>query len=568
MKTGRLLALILTVAVALGAAAKKQGKEPVVMTINGVDVPLSEFEYLYHKNADQQVNPQSLDEYVKMYVTYKLKVADAVAQGLDTLPEFRKEFDTYRREFAAPYLTDTVMADSMARAAYSHYSVNVDVSHIMRPLDEPTTLLDSLRTLLDNGADFASLARQYSTDPSARQTGGRFGYLRAGVVPYSFEDVAWNTPIGQVSAPFDTQVGHHIIKVNQRRDASGEVHVRHLLLLTQGMDSVQKAERLRTIDSLRTVIANGADFAEIAMLYTEDPSGKQNGGDLPYFGPGRMVPEFEKAAFALKDGELSQPVETSFGYHLILREGSRDLPPYEELLPEIQQHMQIDGRAELPVKRRLDQYRQELGVRPEVSDEELTLQILDLLPQRYPAYRNLINEYRDGLLLFEAANRKVWQGAVADTVGLTKYFEANRDRYQWDAPHYKGMVMMAGNDSLLQAGQEWLKTQPADLTPAQLQAAVRKEFSGTVRLENVLAAKGDNKVVDFLCFDGENPGANGRWKAYAAVRGEIIEQPQTPWDVRGPLVADYQQILQKQWEDELNANAKVKVYNKVLKKVR
>lgn len=567
MKSIRLVVLTLAALMCAAVSAKKSSKEPVVMTINKVDVPLSEFEYLYNKNSDQQTTPQDPYEYAKLFVTYKLKVADAKAMGLDTLKSFVDEFNGYRAELAQPYLTDSIMADSLARAAYAHYADNVDVSHIMLRLSQPTELLDSLLGLLADGADFAALAAKYSVDPSAIRTGGRLGYIPAGAVPYTFEEVAWSTPVGQVSQPFDTNIGHHIVKVHGRRPAPGEVKTRHLLLLTQGMDEEQKALRRHQIDSLRQVLADGADFIDLANRYTEDPSGRGNGGDLPYFGPGRMVPEFEAAAFALAPGELSQLVETSYGYHLILCEDHRGVPTFDELLPEIKRHMEVDGRADLPRERKMAQLRAELFPGSDMTDEQLLEAVLDILPERYPDYRNLLSEYRDGMLLFEVANRKVWQRAATDTVGLDNYFATHRADYRWDVPRYKGFVLMAINDSLMSAGYDWIKAN-ASAHPADLQDALRAQFGSDVRLERVLAAKGENKIVDFIAFNGPRPAAPGRWKAFMPYDGRIVSQPEEPRDVRGQLVADYQKELEQHWVDQLNANANVKLNNKVLDKLR
>ena len=159
-----LLPLLALVALPALCASRKSTSDPTVMTIAGKPVSLSEFEYLYHKNASQQVEQKSLDEYVEMFVNYKLKVADAEAAGIDTTAAFVKEFTTYRDEIAAPYLMDRDMADSLRRAAISHYAVNVDVSHIMLPLDAPAAYVDSIYRALMAGADFADAARSLSVE--------------------------------------------------------------------------------------------------------------------------------------------------------------------------------------------------------------------------------------------------------------------------------------------------------------------------------------------------------------------------------------------------------------------
>lgn len=190
-------------------AVAKAPSDPVLMTVNGVDVPLSEFEYLYHKNNAQQAQPQSLGEYVDMFVTYKLKVADAKAAGIDTTKAFVREFNGYRHELAQPYLRDTAVENTLVAEAYSRMLRNVDVDHIMLPLhDSQKALADSLRAALDAGADFYDIAKRYSVDPSCRYNGGHLGWIAAGTYPYEFEKVVYDTPAGSISpvSPLPTAI--------------------------------------------------------------------------------------------------------------------------------------------------------------------------------------------------------------------------------------------------------------------------------------------------------------------------------------------------------------------------
>lgn len=566
MQTKHLLIAVLAALLPLGALAGKKSKEPVAMTIDGKPVPLSEFVQLYKKNADQQVNPQTLDEYVQMFINYKLKVNDAIAMGLDTLPEFVDEFGKYRLELAEPYLTDEAMTDSLRQAAYSHYAEQVDCSHIMLPLDTPDAVADSIRALAVAGADFAQLARDNSVDPGAKYNGGHFGFLPAGMVPYEFEDAVWQAQPGEFPPVFSTSFGKHITAVHGRRPNPGEVKVRHILMLTQGLDSVGAARQYARIDSIRQVILDGGDFIALADQYTEDPSGRNgNGGDLPWFGPGRMVPEFEEASFALEDGQVSDIVTTSYGYHIILREGHRGMPSYEDLLPEIKQHMDIDGRSQLPRKRRLAQYRAEYCLPADMTDEATLEYVLNVLPDAQPEYRDLINEYRDGLLLFDVSNRKVWNRAATDTVALTEYFELHRDDFAWDAPKFKGVVLEAVNDSIMAEALNLLEG-ITDFNEAR--AALRTPLGNKIRITEVLAAQGENKTIDSLAFGGEAPTGRLRYPVRQIWQGGIIAAPETVWDVRGAAVTALQKKLEDEWVADLRAHANVKLNNKELKKIK
>jgi len=564
-----LLAIAVASSATVAVTAKTDKKsDPVVMTIAGKDVTLGEFEYLYHKNASQQVEPQTLDEYVDMFVNYKLKVAAAEAAGIDTTAAFISELDGYRDEIAAPYLTDKAMADSLRQAALSHFATNVDVSHIMFAPDADPARIDSVYRALLDGADFAEAARKESIDRPSAEKGGRMGFITACRYPYAFEDVAWNTPVGQISKPFATQFGIHIVRVNAVQPDPGQIHCRHILKMTRGLDEAAAAAKRAQADSILQVLRNGADFVTVARAETDEPAGQRSGGDLPWFGPGMMVPEFEQAAMALQPGEISNIVTTPFGYHIILCEERRASAPEEELLRQVDAMMKYDGRDRLPAERYLADF---AATRPDLrtaTDEQVRRAAIEALPASQPDYRNLLNEYRDGMLLYEISTREVWGRAAADTAALRKFFDEHRDQYGYDAPHYKGFVIVATTDSLGHAVESYLAASSDTIAPADYAGALRREFGNDARIEKVLAAKGENPIVDHIVFDGPAPEPNARWKFYAPFGGRIINAPEEPADVMGPVTTDFQQELENAWLDSLRKRFAVKINRKALKKVR
>lgn len=335
-----------TFAVGLGACAIAlafAAKDPVIMTVNGVDVPKSEFEYLYNKNSQQQVNPQTLDEYVEMFKLYKMKVADARAEGIDTMASFRREADQYRHELAAPYLADSLFLNSLVKEAYDRSKEEVEAYHIMlfKPrdpsmVDAARNRVDSIRQLLLNGADFADLASRFSQDRGSSAKGGRMGWMVANSYPYAFEVAAYNLPEGQISDVIDSGVGFHVLKGGKRRPARGKVKAAHILKLTQGKSDADKKKAKAEIDSLyQLVIANPATFNHIASTNSEDPGSARQGGVLPVFGTGEMVAEFDSVAFALADNEISEPFATSYGYHIVKKMGSEPIASMESIKPRL-----------------------------------------------------------------------------------------------------------------------------------------------------------------------------------------------------------------------------------------
>lgn len=310
-------------------------KDPVIMTINGEDVTKSEFEYLYNKNSQQQINPQTLDEYVEMFKLYKMKVADAKAAGLDTTAKFRKEAEQYRHDLATPYLADSVYLNQLVDEAYARSRKEAVAKHIMffkSPNPEHNLQMkakaDSLKQVLDNGGNFEELARQYSQDKRSAVNGGTMGYIVSGQYPYGFEVAAFATPEGSVSDVVESPQGYHILKGGHKRDARGRVKVSHILKLARQESDWTRAKE--QIDSLYQVVtANPEKFNEIATTNSDDRGSARQGGQLPWFGAGEMVEEFDSAAFALKKGEISKPVKSQFGYHIIMKQDERDPLPKE-----------------------------------------------------------------------------------------------------------------------------------------------------------------------------------------------------------------------------------------------
>lgn len=630
----------------LVATAAKKGDDPTLMTVAGKDVKLSEFEYLYKKNNSQQLQPQTLDEYVDMFVTYKLKVADAEAAGIDTTAAFIKEFSGYRDELARPYLRDAAVEDSIIVATYRNMQEEVDVSHVMVALERTPekiaakrAFLDSLRTEIVAGrADFAAVADQYSIDPAVKRNHGHMGFIVPNRYPYNFEEAAYATAVGEISPVITTPFGYHIVKVNDRRPARGTVLAQHILkLVPRDAAPEVAAAKQAQMDSIYTLLKAGADFSDMASRESEDPGSARKGGMLPWFGPGEMVPEFETVAFSLANDSISKPFATSYGIHIIHRLDGRGVQPLEQARQEIMGAMSRDDRGTMADRRRYEELRKMYnaqiveatrnlvidaikanngidsafvakyvtdntpivivagkatpvsrlfeGMRrnkrrqatePAIEtfnhlvDNALQSATLDhektQLENRYPDFRNLSNEYRDGMLLFEISNRNVWDRASQDKEGLQRFFQANRDRYKWNAPKYKGFVIYTDGDSINAAVKSFLaeKKPQADSVARELRA----EFGRDVKIERVIVANGENPVVDHVAFGGAAPELNGKWNSYVVYDGKLLDAPEEAADVRGQVTSDYQAELEKEWVKELRSKYKWKINNKILKRVK
>lgn len=635
--------LILCAAIAGSVfASGAKTADPVLMNVAGKNVPLSEFEYLYNKNNNQQLEPLTAEQYLKMFVDYKLKVADAEAAGIDTTASFRSEFMQYRDELAKPYMRDESVFESLVEEAYGHYRETVRVSHIMLPPGAASKVkLDSIRAAIAAGSlTFDQAARDNSVDRPSATRGGVMGTVLPGRFPWAFEKVSYDTPVGEISEPVNSGFGWHIVRVDSRIPAEGEVRAAHILRLTQNMGPAEAAGQQALIDSLYSVAVSGADFGELARNYSQDPGSARRGGDLGWFGRGMMVQPFDSISFAMPVGAVSKPFHTDFGWHIIRKDSVRTERSLAELRPEIEKAMQRDDRATAPERAyaaRAVEARKgaadavsmarvraaiaaapsnaaldsmlaapELGslaaytlsgkaaslssVAPRLAgvvlvdsdeayaavqaavDAAMADAALDAARAELMAsnsdYRNLMNEYRDGILLFEIANRKVWDRASRDTEGLQAYFDANRAKYAWDAPRFKSYVIFASSQEKLDEAMQYAATLDAS-QPTAFVEAMRDHFGRAVKVERVIAAKGENPITDFLAFGGERPEPKSKqWEYCAAFGGRVIDAPEGPADVRAAVVADYQAQLEAEWLKELHSRYAVKINKKTLKKLK
>lgn len=644
--SGLLIAAAVASTIAATGATSKKSDDPVIMTVNGNPVTRSEFTYLYNKNNSQQMSPQSVDDYLDMFVVYKLKVADALANGVDTTQNFMKEYNKYRNELAAPYLTDQAVQDSLVNEAFSHQATQRDVNYIMmfrgRTPEEEADVrqrIDSIRTVIVNGdGNFAALADQFSVDKNH----GHMGLMPVGRLPYEFEKAVYDTPVGVVSEVKELPFGFFIVRVDSEQPNPGQVQVRHILKkFPEGVTPEQKLEIKAQMDSIYNLLVSGAvPFHEAAMRESQDPSTQRNGGLLQWFGPGMMVKEFEDVSFALKDGEISQPFETRYGYHIAQRVAYRAGQTLDELRPALEQMIERDYRANMATDARLAQYKKQYkatidrkvmeAVRKQIAkapgdstalaklatnnkvvakfaDQKITVaQVMAQLPSLpaatdaatadaiydtfsskvesmlddqvreyaidhlsdiYPDYRNLMNEYRDGMLLFEVSDANVWGRSTRDVEGLENYFNTHRGDYTWKKPHFKGYVVFASNDSIGNEVQHYLNT--CTLSGDDFVNDMKTRFGRDVKVERVLAEQGENAIIDNIAFGGPLPEKlSKQWPVYYSYQGEIIEAPQEAADVRGQVTADYQQVLEAEWVDALRAKYPVVINYDVVKTVK
>ena len=526
---------------------------PAIETLGTYPVPAREFAYVYKKNngtaADFGTRP-SVTDYLTLYTNFRLKVLDAEKHGLDTTQAFRRELDGYKQQLAQPYLTEKGVTDQLVHEAYDRMSQEVNASHILIRVAPDATPADTLaayqkimalRQRVTSGEDFGTVASASSEDPSAKENGGKLGYFTAMQMVYPFESAAYRTPVGQVSQPIRTRFGYHIIKVNDRRAAQGEIKVAHLMVrVTPQAPKADSAAAHKKIDELYARLRKGENWNKLVAQFSEDAGSAPNGGELPSFGTGRMIPSFEEVAFKLqKPGDIAPPVQTPYGWHIIKLVEKQPLPPFATLEPTLKSKVAKDSRSELNRAAFLKRIRQEDQFReipaakelafaqadtalvkghykfnpatmtasgakaskktvkaggdklplftimskpypvadflafaqqnqrprptatPQFAMQQLYDQYVDQsltdfekasLPTKYEDYRMLVQEYRDGILLFQLMDEKVWSKAIEDTAGLKKFFMANQANYQF-GQRARGTVISASSPQLLARAQ-------------------------------------------------------------------------------------------------------------------
>ena len=475
MKKNILAALLFIAAVPFAAAAP-QKDDPVIMTVNGQSVLRSEFEYSYNKNNSEGViDKKSVEEYVDLFINYKLKVAAALDAHYDTLTSFKQEFAQYRDQQVLPAM---VTDDDMLKEAHNIY------------------------------------------DNTVRQIG----------------------PDGLV------QVAHILIRVDQKAPA----------------DDLSAAKQ--RIDSVYNALKQGADFAELAGKVSQDPGSARQGGLLPFVQRGQLVKEFEEVAFALKDGELSEVVQSPYGYHIILKKGHKMLEPFEEHRESILKFMEQRGIRERLAKAMVDTLVSQSDGK--LTSDAIMRQKADELSAKDADLKYLIREYYEGLLLYEISNKLVWDKAAKDEAGLSQYFKKNSKKYAWDEPRFKGMAYHVKDAADVEAVKQCVKKLKFEDWAEALRTTFNSDSIIRIRVEKGIFRKGDNALVDSAVFKKDTVVTKVKDYPIDAVYGKILKKgPEDYTDVRGLVVSDYQDQLEREWVADLRRRYTFSVNNDVLKTV-
>lgn len=587
-----ILSIVLASASLLGIAQE----DKVLMTINGEDIMASEFLYIYEKNNQEtSLEKKTMDEYLDLFVNFKLKVTEAMAQGVDTTEAFKKELAGYRAQATPKYLQDNDAIDSLVVLSYNRMAKIRKASHIavQCPMDADSATvaaaeakINELRERVTVGLPkevkkgrkkvtvcepegFAEVAVLYSEEPSAKQTKGALGWIQPFRYVYSFEDAVYTTPVGEVTPVFRSPYGFHIAQVEGERDFE-EVRASHIMKMTPMGDIQRMADAQVAMDSIyQLAIQDTTDFAALAQANSEDRGSAMRGGDLGWFGRGAMVQPFEDITFDLEIGAISKPFQTRFGIHISKLHEKRGIQPLDSMRAQILRQVQRDQRMQIAEQSFINKTRAAYNLPAEMSDADVKAYADAHLEEKYADLRNLVKEYHDGILLFDVSLREVWDKANQDTEGLAAYFKANKKNYTWDAPRYKGSIIYAKNEVAAKAAKQIVKSAHPDSVLSYLNQRVNVDSVMYVRVERGIWEAGKNSAVDKYGFKSKAAEYTPSEEFPIVVPvGKVIKSPQEYTDERAKVTTDYQDYLEKAWIKTLREKYPVVINEEVWAEIK
>ena len=634
------LILCFTVAIA-------QDKKASVFTIDGSKITVEEFLNVFNKNNNSKKPPTEAEirEYLDLYIKFKLKVNEAYSKKLDTLPQIINELEMYRNQLAQPYLNDKATTDGLLKEAYERTKKEVRASHILVFCKENASPKDSLAAWnkINNISkrlekeDFESVASEVSEDPSVNENGGDLGFFSAFKMLYSFENVAYNTAVGKISKPFRTEVGYHILKVEAMRPAYGNIQVAHIMILSKdGMADSVKMDARKRITEIYKQVKNGVDFAELAKKFSEDATSASTGGDLPWFTSGKMVQEFEDAAFAIRNnGDVYEPILTAYGWHIIKRLDYKPIGTFEEMKADLQQKINRDSRSYLNKKVKLEKLKTEYAFKENALGIQKTYKAVDTsllsgnwvssklkktnevmftigdstvksiqfsnymvdfqseaigsdlnsmlktyyndfvemyvfeyenkrLEQKYPDFKSLLREYKEGILLFELSDRMVWSKAVIDTTGLESFYKKNIKDYYWKE---RTTASYFRTEDARTAKKIYKLVKKGKMSNSD----ISKKYNEKNPL-NVSFAEGTYEAGEMSFIDKIPSKTKSTYKVednkfqYIVTIKEILPaEPKKLNEIKGLVTSDYQNYLEAEWVKELRKKYKIQVNEEVVK---
>ena len=647
------------------ANAQSKLDKQVLMTIGDRDVTVKEFTDVYDKNnlKSEVIEKKTVDEYLDLFATFRMKVMEAEEQQLDTSIKFQKELAGYRKQLAKPFMSSDDISDELLEEAYQRKLKDIRASHILIRCDKhalPSDTLKAYNKAMDirkkalKGEDFGQLADRYSDDPSAKGIAatdqnparpgnhGDLGYFTVFDMVYPFETGAYNTKEGEISMPVRSDYGYHIIKVQSVTDAMGSIQAAHIFLqLPFDAPADEETAMKQKADNIynELMAQDGKNWNEAVNQYSDDRGTVSRNGTLSPFTVSRIVPEFIEACKSIEEGQIAKPVRTMYGYHIIKLISKSGVSSFEKESKALSERIEKDMRSKKSEEVVLNQLRNEYKFKANDKNIETFMATIDssilnrayepaananlnatlftiegnptkvsnfvtyikanMTPQKYvtpstyayqlyeafanqtmmdyadahlekkyPEFAAQVQEYRDGILLFDLMDKEVWDKAVKDTLGLQEFHERNASKYMWSDRVYATIITCTRQESLPK-----VKSLIEDGTPLDsLRSAINRDSIGYVYVRKGYYQKGDNQYVDQTEWKAgtinEIPSSVDETTVIVCIRELRTPEPKTLKEAKGLVTSDYQVELEQKWVQALHEKYPVKVNEKVLEKVR
>lgn len=630
-----------------------QTSKQVLFSVDDNKYYTDEFVRVYNKNLDlvKDESQKDLDHYLELFIGYKLKINKANKLGLQDNTKYQNELKSYRTQLSKNYLTDSKVTKELVDEGYQRSLKEVNASHILLTVDENAKPEDTLavykqildlKKRADNGEDFETLAQKFSQDPSAKENKGNLGYFSAFRMVYPFENAAYDTKVGEVSNPVRTRFGYHIIKVNAVRDNRGDVTVAHIMLMNPAENNEAELEKNKTtINEIYAKIQQGEEFEALAKQFSQDKSSSSKGGVLNRFGSGQLSSEeFETVAFSLqKPNEISKPFQTQFGWHIMKLIEKHSVKTYEESKVDLETKISRDERSrkiteslnekirkKYNVKRNealytkikkvvtdkyyssewnlptnLKEFEKELisfdtkkidgvaflnylyaqqksasQIRPisklvdnfyaTFVDAELNQYYNDNLENEFPEFGAVMEEYRDGLLLFDLMEKEIWEKSKTDTVGLESFHQANKDKYLWKK-RYDVTILSSTKADIAKKAHKLMKK---GNSPDEIKTALNTKDAVNVMATVGVFEEGNEALPKAVpSTKGLSDVINEGNYYYVVLVNEIKPAgPKTFEECRGRVINDYQQYLEENWVSNLKQEFKISLNRDVFENLK
>ena len=619
--------VLLTVFLFVISIVNAQIKDEVLLTIDKKPVYTSEFIRVYQKNKDIIIdsNQKSVDDYLNMFIDFKLKLQYAYDLELDTTISFKNELSKYREQLILPYLVDNEVSELLVKEAYTRTIDEINVSHILIKVSVDASPSDTLnaynkineaRNKVLSGVAFEQVAKEYSEDPSVKHNNGNLGYFSAFDMVYSFESTAYNTPVGEISKPFRTKFGYHILKINDKRSSKGEIEIAHIFIKNKE-DDFDYAKK--QINELYKKLLQGEKFDYLAKNYSDDQSSAQKGGLLPKFSSGKLINPIDSIAFSMKDvGDISEPFSSNYGWHILKLTNKYPIKSYDELKQNLKQQIENGSRSiiikkslakklendykitedknllnqiynnDIPQNSQdknlltiedenytLNEFKKSLNKDNETSKEIYTEYRTDKIIEYYKNHLEEINndfaiifkEYSDGLLLFDLLQNNIWDKAEKDSIGLQQYFNHNNKNYSWKK-RAKIIIATCNNyDKAILVKDLMLKNKTID----EIKLLINEDATIHVLFNEGIVEEDSNKLPENYDFIKGVSKISKVDKNHFII-GNIIEilpaELKKLDETRGQVLNDYQNYLEQQWVKELHKRYKVEINKKALKSLK